>query len=275
MMKHTVCSLRVQQAEISNEINAPSMDTVAEIARSLGCRCGHHAPQIGTLSARSPAPGKRKRGYDASQPIKLDGNLARRNFPASDREQVFRDEELPGFGLRVRKGGGVGTWFVNVHRRSKRIRLTLGRADAIGAEEARGAARAALAAAVLDGLPQPPKQLEAVTFAAFAVEFTKDYAHHWKPATRKTSADYLRRELLPVFGARGVAEIMRTDISRWRDSYAGTREGVFNRTVPILSVMLQYAEQLGYRRRGSNPCRGIARYKRQLPERYLSPVEYK
>lgn len=180
-----------------------------------------------------------------------------------------------GFGLRLRKAGGNATWFVNVPRRGKRVRLTLGRADATSAERARAAARAALAAVVLDGLPTPPKKPEAITFATFAVEFTKDYAHHWKPATRKTSADYLRRELLPVFSAHAVTEIMRTDISRWRDGFAGKREEVFKRTVPILSVMLKHAEQLGYRRRGSNPCRGIARYKRQLPERYLSPVECK
>ena len=39
--------------------------------------------------------------------------------------------------------------------------------------------------------------------------------------------------------------------------------------------MLKYAEQLGYRKRGSNPCRGIPRFKRQLPERYLSAAEYR
>ena len=39
--------------------------------------------------------------------------------------------------------------------------------------------------------------------------------------------------------------------------------------------MLTYAEQLGYRRKGSNPCKGVSRYKRKLPDRYLSPVEYR
>ena len=51
--------------------------------------------------------------------------------------------------------------------------------------------------------------------------------------------------------------------------------GAFNRALPVLAVMLIYAEQLGYRRKGSNPCKGVSRYKRKLPDRYLSPAEYR
>lgn len=39
--------------------------------------------------------------------------------------------------------------------------------------------------------------------------------------------------------------------------------------------MLGYAEQLKLRRRGSNPCKRIARYKRELPDRFLSAPEYR
>lgn len=55
----------------------------------------------------------------------------------------------------------------------------------------------------------------------------------------------------------------------------GQKTAAFNRAVPVLSAMFVQAETLGYRRRGSNPCRGIARYKRKLPERYLSSSEYR
>lgn len=69
-------------------------------------------------------------------------------------------------------------------------------------------------------------------------------------------------------------EIERTDILRWRDDLA-SRQGVFNRVLPLLAVMLGYAEKLRYRPKGSNPCRRVARYKRKLPERYLSRAEYR
>lgn len=39
--------------------------------------------------------------------------------------------------------------------------------------------------------------------------------------------------------------------------------------------MLIYAEQLGYRRNRSNPCRGLTHFKTEPKERYLSPQEHR
>ena len=236
---------------------------------------GNATPTSRMISGGSPPTSWLKPDLYAPTTVRLDGNFGRRRFPSAENDRIFSDAELPGFGLRVRKGGGIGTWFVMLHRRGRRVRLTLGKADRTSASDARTAARKALAAATLDGLPMPPPKPNRITLEAFADEFLRDYGPRWNPATRKTSADILRRELLPAFGRHAVFEIARTDVNRWRDSLAGPREAVFNRAVPVLSVMLQYAEKLGYRRKGSNPCRGIPRYKRQLPERYLSPAEYR
>jgi hypothetical protein len=41
-----------------------------------------------------------------------------------------------------------------------------------------------------------------------------------------------------------VADIMPADVHRWRDSFAGSREGQFNRSVPVLAALLKYAEAL-------------------------------
>lgn len=59
----------------------------------------------------------------------------------------------------------------------------------------------------------------------------------------------------------------------WRDGCAGTREGTCNRAIPVLASLLKYAEQLHLRRKGSNPCRGMPRFKRERVERFLSPLE--
>ena len=72
-----------------------------------------------------------------------------------------------------------------------------------------------------------------------------------------------------------VDTIQRSDIIRWRDSCTGDKEARFNRALPVLAAMLKYAEQLGYIRKGSNPCRGTPRFKREAMERFLSPVEYR
>ena len=43
--------------------------------------------------------------------------------------------------------------------------------------------------------------------------------------------------------------------------------------MPILSVIMTEAERMGYRPEGSNPCRGIRRYRRKGRERFLSDAE--
>lgn len=91
-------------------------------------------------------------------------------------------------------------------------------------------------------------------FAEYVDEFLSDYERHWKSLTVYRNRQAVYSELMPVFGDMPLASIARCDVMRWRDAMA-SRSGVFNRTLPVLAVMLNYAEQLGYRRRGSNPCR--------------------
>ena len=202
--------------------------------------------------------------------LKLDGNVARR---ASLKVGVTWDIELPGFGLRKRANGKV-TWVVKYRYRGQQRMKTLGAAMVVSAHTARAEARKLIAEAALVGLPTKPKHKYFPRFDEYVHEFWRDYAQHWKPTTQKACQGYIARELVPVFGRMQIDQIVRTDINQWRDALS-MRTGVFNRTIPLLSVMMRYAEQLGYRCKGTNPCRGISRYKRDLPERYLSPVEYK
>ena len=46
-----------------------------------------------------------------------------------------------------------------------------------------------------------------------------------------------------------------------------------DRSMPVLSVILTEAERMGHRPEGSNPCRGIRRYRRKGRERSLSDAE--
>lgn len=131
-----------------------------------------------------------------------------------------------------------------------------------------------LVKATLVDLPTVPERRRVPLFADYAEEFWLDYSPHWKASTRRTSRSRIDRQLVPRFGELPVDMIERADINRWRDSMAG-RGGSFNRSIPIMSVMMQYAEKLGYRANGSNPCRGVSRFKRDLPERFLSADEYR
>ena len=205
--------------------------------------------------------------------VRLTGHTARRN--CGMRDEVLWDSELPGFGLRFRPPNGK-SWIVRFRERIIARTISLGPASEIDAEAARSKARKILAANQLDGLPTKAKNAapKSVTFSTYVDEFLEDYGRHWKPATLYRNKIVIWRELMPAFGHMQLIDMMRSDIIRWRDAM-GPRSGVFNRTLPVLAVMLNYAEQLGYRRKGSNPCRGTPRYKRDLPERYLSSAEYR
>ena len=209
-----------------------------------------------------------------SHRLKLTGYVARRkSLPIG----ITWDTELPGFGLRKRKSGHL-TWIVKHRPRGVQRMVTLGSAGvapgALSAPAARAAARRLLIRAMLADLPTAPEQKRVPLFADYAEEFWLDYSPHWKPSTRRTSRSRIDQLLVPRFGDLPVDTIARADINRWRDSMAA-RGGAFNRAIPIMSVMMQYAEKLGYRPRGSNPCRGVSRFKRDLPERYLSADEYR
>lgn len=204
----------------------------------------------------------------------LDGNFARRKLPLREREYCIWDTELAGFGLRVRPSGNY-FWFVRLRHRGKHRRITLGRTDELEAGLARAQARRILAEAALDGLPKRAVVKATPTMTDFVETYWDDLSRVWKPSTTKRNWTAWRLTIKPVFGDTRVADILPPDIHRWRDGCAGESEVKFNRAVPVLSALFRYAEALKMRRPGSNPCRGMPRYKRQSIERYLTPAEYR
>ncbi|WP_374943008.1 tyrosine-type recombinase/integrase [Sphingomonas sp.] len=215
-------------------------------------------------------PNRRKPGRRAL----LDGNFARRKHPVQASEYCIWDTELPGFGLRIHPTGRYH-WFVRLRHRGKHRRITLGRSDELDAALARTQARRLLAEVALDGLPQRTVAKSTPELADYVETYWADIARYWKPSTAARNRNAWRLDLAAVFGSIRVADIVPADIIRWRDDCAGADEARFNRALPVLASLLKYAEQLHLRRKGSNPCRGTPRYKRQPCERYLSPLEYR
>lgn len=111
--------------------------------------------------------------------------------------------------------------------------------------------------------------------ADFVDTYWEDLSRVWKASTTARNRNVWKYNLAPVFGEMRVADVMPTDVHRWRDGCAGEGEAKFNRAVPVLAALLKYAEALRLRRKGSNPCRGMPRYRREPKERYLTPAEYR
>lgn len=204
---------------------------------------------------------------------KLTGHHVRRKAPR--RDTILWDSEVPGFGIRMRTSGAK-SWIVKFSDRAQRRFVTLGQPPAMDVRKARAEAKKLVAAAQTVGLPCAAGKAsgEGLTFAKATAELLPFLARRWKPSTVKTNSSYLQRTLIPFFGDMPMATIQRTDVARWRDSLAA-RGGTFNRAVPVLSILMQEAEAFGYRQHASNPCRGIARYKRRKMEHFLSIAEYR
>ena len=148
-------------------------------------------------------------------------------------------------------------------------------ASATGLSAFASVARKLLAEVALDGLPRRVAAKIAPILSDYADEFWTDYSSHWKPSTQKRNQSALKLDILPVFGSMRLDLIGRAEITRWRDSYANGRESKYNRAVPVLGAMFKYAEQLGYTRKGYNPCRGMPGFKPIKKERFLSPQEFR
>jgi integrase len=204
----------------------------------------------------------------------LDGNFVRRKLRLLPHEYCIWDTDLPGFGLRVRPTGRT-YWCVRLRHRGKHRRVSLGCTDDVDSTVARAQARRLLAEVALDGLPKRAVAKATPTMTDFVATYWQDIARTWKASTADRNLQAWRTDLVASFGDIRVADVTRPDVVLWRDSCAGLREGSYNRAIPVLGSLLKYAEQLHLRRRGSNPCRGLPRYKRDRMERYLSPLEYR
>jgi integrase len=142
-------------------------------------------------------------------------NVARARVPAGKSEQFFWDDEMPGFGLRLREGG-ARTFIAQYKIGEKHRRMTLGNASKVTAEAARRAARAAFAKVASGHDPANEKAVRkaeaAHTFGAVIEDFIAQQAAHVRPSSLEKISLYLRGHWKPLHGL-ALASITRADVA--------------------------------------------------------------
>ena len=196
-------------------------------------------------------------------------------LPSGEREVVFWDHELSGFGVRVYPSG-TKVYLVQTRSGGKSRRITIGRHGVLTAEQARRKA-AQLIARIKAGerparLQSPPDA--GPTIAEVAERYMKEHvAVRCKPSTARACRSTLDRYLLPAFGARPLGTIGREEVAALQYRLHKTPT-MANRVVDLLSRLVNMAEAWGVAPDGGNPCRFVQKYKERSCERFLSEEEF-
>ena len=197
-------------------------------------------------------------------------------IPDGKSETIVFDDQLPGFGVRLR-AGGKRTWIAQYRVGTKQRRVTLGTVEALDPDEARRRARDVIARVQLGGDPQVEKHTararaqdtvgsivhkylssyaERNLSAKTLVEVRRNLTSHWKPL-HEAAAHSLRRSAV----AGRLAEI-------------ATENGPYaaNRARAYLAAMFSWAIEQGLV--DDNPVAGTGRITKEVSrDRILSDPE--
>ncbi len=197
---------------------------------------------------------------------------------AVEKDTVFWDSELSGFGVRVYP---TGSKFYVVQTRADGKagkRVTVGRHGVLTADEARR--RAALIISRIKAGEKPVAEpMEAgledcPTFGELAREWLEKHVDpRCKPKTREMYRLMVERHLVPAFGQERALSIGRARVVALHHSMRAT-PAMANQVVNALSRIWRLAEDNGQLPEGRNPCRTIVKYKKRKRERFLSEEEF-
>ena len=195
-------------------------------------------------------------------------------LPPREKEYFVWDDQLKGFGVRVYPNGGK-RYVAQAFRQRKTIRVQIGRYEALPFDKAKARARQAIADIDEGRNPNREKETERLspTVAQLAKRFLEEYVpHHCKPRTRVEYEHAVNRYILPALGSIKLTALARDDVAALHHEMRD-KPYQANRTLGVISKMMNQAEAWGLRPDRSNPCYHVRKYKERKRERFLSTEE--
>ena len=191
-----------------------------------------------------------------------------------DRDAVFWDRGLPGFGIRVYPSG-LKKYVVQSRGPGGSKRATLGRHGEIAAEQARRLAAEAIDRIKRGEDPVPPAPEPEATMAVIAERYMRDYVpSHCKPSSAEVYRRALDNHILPALGTMPVGAVGRGQVTELHYAMRGEPHAA-NAVLKIVAKLLSLAVEWGLREAGPNPCRAVRKYKTRPRERFLTEEEYR
>ena len=194
-----------------------------------------------------------------------------------ERDTVFWDRIVTGFGVRVYPTGGK-VYIAQARGPEGPKRVTVGRHGVLNADEARR--RAALIVTRIKAgedpvaLPLAARARGGPTVADLAARYLEDHVEvRLKPRTQAKLRGVLRRHILPALGRLPVEAVERRQVVDLHRSMSG-RPVAANRAVKTLAHMYRLGEGWGFVPAGCNPCRAIDKHPERGRERFLTDAEF-
>jgi len=197
----------------------------------------------------------------------------------SDKRYILWDSELKGFGVKVELSG-TKTYVLRYRPKGlgaaapKRF-VTIGRHGSLTAEQARGQAQAILGRVAVGADPasEIAHAKGAKTFRELVESFMRDHVlAKRKTRTAKFYDALLKRHALPSLGSRKAHSITRGDLAKLHVALGHTPHNA-NRLISVIGSLYSYGGKHGLVPEGSNPARGIEKYREEGRERYLTAEE--
>lgn len=183
-------------------------------------------------------------------------------------------DRLPGFGVRVTKGGHRS--FVMRYRTASGTErlLTIGRVAELHPDEARDLAveRFKEIRHGADPKADRDKRRDAPTVKDLAARFLAEHAVKKRASTAVNYELGFRLHVLPRMGSMKVADVSDEDVEKMHREMGETPIAA-NRVVAALSKAFNLAERWKWRARGTNPCEFVEDYPEETRQRILAPDE--
>ena len=195
-------------------------------------------------------------------------------LPVREKDAVFWDRKLAGFGVRVHASGRK-TYVVQSRGPSGPRRVTLGRHGALSCDEARKRA-----APVIDRIRRGEDFIAAAPETELTVEglagrfMREDVARRCKPSTAPKYRSVLDNHILPALGSMNVGDVGKAEAAALHHALRATPAAA-NAAMDVLKRMFTLAEAWGMVPPGRNPCRRLRRYRTRVRERFLTQEEYR
>jgi len=187
--------------------------------------------------------------------------------------QIFWDEKLKGFGLRV-TAKGARSWIVDYRCNGKQRRYTLGSTDTWGCGAARDEAREILrdASRGIDRMNERNSRRDAPTLRDLWEKYEQDELPRMVKRAQADVRTMWQRDVLPEIGSKKLEDVSREDIGRIHAKVTKSGRPVrANRILGNMCRVFNLAIDWGWIEK--NPTERIRRNREDPRERYLTNDE--